>query len=685
MRKRFLVGMLVIVFLFGGAGAGFLRRLQENLPSLSRLERIEPPIKTLFFAAGGDTLAEVYEYNRVLVPLDQIPRPLVDAVLAVEDRKFYSHWGINLRAVLRALVRNVEAGRVVQGASTITQQLARNLFTHEEKGWMAQTYNRKIREALLALEIEKRYTKDEILEMYLNQIYLGNRAYGVEAAARAYFGKPVGELDLAECALIAGIIKNPRDYAPVRDPEAARARRAVVLGVLANQGLVSEEAADSAAAEPIVLAPETARRYEAGYFVEYARRFVEETFPEEEYLLRGLRVYTTLDAGMQKIAEEAVEQHLAAVEKTRRYPETRESYLGKPAPAGPPDYIQGALVALEPETGRVLAMVGGRSYSESNWNRAVQAPRQPGSAFKPFVYLAALQNGHRTSDLILDAPVVLPQADGTQWRPGNYHRDFSGLVTLRTALAKSINLPAVKLVLALGPEKAVEAAKVLGIESTIDPLPALALGSEEVNLLELTKAYSVFRNGGILVEPAAIDRIEDRNGAVLYESEREAREAITAPLAAVMTSLLESVVDEGTAVSVRSRGWKGPAAGKTGTYDDYTNAWFVGFTPEVVAGVWVGFEEKRNMGSGMSGDVAALPIWIRFVTAVSDSTKEGRFPVPRNGLEFRTVCTETGFLASPFCPRTREEIYLEGTAPVAVCHVHGRAVPASFVDFGGRR
>jgi len=685
MRKRSLFGALAVVFLFGGIGAGFLRELRKDLPPLARLERIEPPIKTLFFTANGDTLAEIYEYNRALVPLDRIPRPLVEAVLAVEDRRFYRHWGIDLRAILRAVVRNAEAGRVVQGASTITQQLARNLFTHEEKGWMAQTYNRKIREALLALEIEKRYTKDEILEMYLNQIYLGNRSYGVEAAARAYFGKPVSELDLAECALLAGIIKNPRDYSPSRDPEAARGRRAVVLGVLVKQGVASEAAADSAANRPIVLAPAAERRYQAGYFVEYLRRFVEESFPEEEYLLRGLRVHTTLDTRMQRIAEDAVEEHLASIEKMRGYAETRARYLRREPRDEPPDYIQGALVALEPETGRILAMVGGRSFAESNWNRAVQAPRQPGSAFKPFVYLAALQNGYRASDLILDSPVVLPQADGTQWRPGNYHRDYSGLVTLRTALAKSINLPAVKLVLAIGPEKAAAAAWALGITSTIDPVPALALGSEEVNLLEITKAYSVFRNGGILVEPTGIDRIEDRNGAVLYASEREAREAIPAPLAALMTNLLESVVNEGTAASIRKQGWKGPVAGKTGTYDDYTNAWFIGFTPEVVAGVWVGFEMKRNMGSGMSGDVAALPIWTRFATAVSDPTQEEGFPLPRTGLEFRTACTESGFLASPHCPCAREEIYLAGTAPETVCHLHGRAVPASFVDFGGGR
>ncbi|RPJ43404.1 MAG: PBP1A family penicillin-binding protein, partial [Candidatus Latescibacterota bacterium] len=547
MRKRFLIAALVVLFLFGGAGAGFLRGLQKNLPPLSKLERIEPPIKTLFFAAGGDTLAEVYEFNRVLVPLDRIPDALKRGVIAVEDRKFYTHWGVNVRAILRALARNVEAGQVVQGASTITQQLARNLFSHEEKGWMAQTYNRKLREALLALEIEKRYTKDEILEMYLNQIFLGNRAYGVEAAAQVYFGKRAEELDLAESALLVGVIKNPRDYSPVKYPEAAKRRRDLVLDILAEQGIAGRAEVEEAAREPIVLAAETARRYEAGYFVEYCRRIVEEIFPDEEYLLRGLRVYTTLDARAQRIAEEAVESHLARIEENRGYTETHASYLRHREAGKAPNYIQGALLAIEPETGRILAMVGGRSYQESNWNRAVQAPRQPGSAFKPFLYAAALMEGHRASDMILDSPVVLPQADGTQWRPKNYHREFYGLVSLRTALAKSINLPAVKLALMLGPEKAVEMAHTMGIRSPLEPVPSIALGAEEVNLLELTTAYSVFRNGGILVEPVAITRIEDRNGEVLYKSVRDSREAIAAPLAALMTSMLESVVDNGTA------------------------------------------------------------------------------------------------------------------------------------------
>lgn len=686
MKNRALIVTVVVACLFGGAGAGAYRWFQQHLPPLTKLEHIEPPIKTLFFAANGDTLAEFYEYNRVLVPIERVPKPLVNAILTIEDRKFYDHWGVDLRGIVRAMATNLRAGHVVQGASTITQQLARNLFSHEESGWMSQTYTRKIREALLALEIEKRYTKDEILEMYLNHIYLGNRAYGVEAAAEVYFGKHVDELSLAECALIAGIIKNPRDYPPTKSLDLATRRRSVVLDVMAKEGFISEAEADSAETEPITLATHTGRRFHSGYFVEYVRKIVGDMFPEDEYMLQGLRVYTTLDPAMQDAAEAAVEAHMTRLEKERRYPMTREKYLEEGV-TGTPEYLQGALVAIEPESGRILAMVGGRSYEESNWNRAVQAPRQPGSAFKLFTFTTAIASGYRTSDMILDSPVVLPQADGTLWRPGNYHRRFNGLVSLREAFARSINLPAVKLVLALGPDKVAATAHNLGIRSPIQEVPAIALGSSEVNLLEITTAYSVFRNGGILALPSAIVKIEDRNGTLLYQNERQAREAIPAALSAVVTSLMESVIDEprGTGHALRSRGWKAPAAGKTGTYDDYTNAWFMGFTPEVVAGVWVGFEEKVNMGSGMSADVAALPIWIDFVTAVSDSTKRGIFPRPTAGLTYRTICSDTGFLASAGCPRPREEIYLEGTAPETACYVHAKrqAVPVA-VDFGGK-
>lgn len=686
MKNRAVIVILVVASLLGGAGAGSIRWFRQHLPPLTRLERIEPPIKTLFFSARGDTLAEFYEYNRVLVPLERVPVHLVDAILVIEDRKFYDHWGVDLRGVARAMVRNVSAGQVVQGASTITQQLARNLFSHEERGWMSQTYTRKIREALLAMEIEKRYTKDEILEMYLNHIYLGNRTYGVEAASRTYFGKHVEEISLAEAALLAGIIKNPRDYPPTRNPDLAARRRATVLAVMAKEGIISEAEADSARAEPITPAPQTGRLFESGYFVEYVRKLVSDMFPEEEYMQRGLRVHTTLDPEIQAFAEAAVESNLVRIETERRYPVTRADYVEQEM-TGTPEYLQGALVAVEPETGRIVAMVGGRSYRESNWNRAVQAPRQPGSSFKLFTFTTAIANGYRTSDMILDAPVVLPQADGTLWRPGNYYRRFHGLVSLREAFARSINLPAVKLVLALGPEKVAATARNLGIKSPVREVPAIALGSSEVNLLELTTAYSVFRNGGILVEPSAIARIEDRNGTVLFEAERESREAIPAALSAVVTSLLESVMDDpvGTGHSLRRKGWHFPAAGKTGTYDDYTNAWFIGFTPEVVAGVWVGFEEKVNMGSGMSGGVAALPIWIDFATAVSDSTERGIFPRPVAGVTYRTVCSETGFLASAGCPKPREEIYLDGSAPGTACYIHSKRTAAPVVvDFGGK-
>lgn len=681
-RKRpgFFIVSLVIVCLLAGAGAGFLRWLQSDLPPLSRLERIEPPIKTLFFSAGGDTLAEFYEQNRVMIPLEETPQLLIDAILAIEDRIFYEHWGVDVRSIVRAVVRNAQARQVVQGASTITQQLACDLFLTKDK-----SYIRKMREALLALDIEKTFTKDEILEMYMNQIYFGNRAYGIEAAARAYFGMSADQVGLSESAVIAGLPAAPTSFSPLRNPDRALRRRNTVLDAMADYGAITIAEAESVKAEPLLLGESEGRMMRSGYFVEHCRKIVETLFTEEEYMQRGLRVYTTLDTEMQSIAEEAVENHLAKLEKERKYPQTRESYLELEDP-GPPEYIQGALIALEPETGNIRAMVGGRSYKESNWNRAVQAPRQPGSAFKLFVFTTALENGYRASDMILDSPVVLPEADGTSWRPHNYYCRYNGLVSLRTAFAKSINLPAAKLCLALGPEKIVETAHRLGIESSIPVVPSIALGSPDLNLLELTTAYSVFRNRGILVDPVSIVRIEDRNGNLLYENETVAEEVIPAALASVMTTLLESVfAPGGTGWRLRASGWQGPAGGKTGTYDNYTNAWFFGFTPEIVTGTWVGFEEKVNMGHNMNGAVAALPIWIDFTTAVSDSTARGRFPLA-DGVVTRKICSDTGFLASATCPHTRDEYYLNGTEPQTQCHQHAPATAKPIVvNFGGKR
>ncbi len=684
MRK---LSLLVIVFscLLAGAAVGGVRWLQQGLPPVSRLQRIEPSIKTLFFSAAGDTLAEFYEENRVLVPIERIPSIMVDALLATEDRAFYDHWGVNPTAVLRALIKNVQAGRVVQGGSTITQQLSRELFLTKD-----QTYLRKALEAMVALEIEKTYTKDEILEMYLNQIYFGQRAYGIQAAAQTYFSLQVEELGLRECALLAGIPKSPRDYNPVDFPDRALDRRNTVIYAMLDNGNITKEVADSVAALDLGLGDGSKREFLAPYFVEYVRQILVEQFPEDEFRSQGLHVYTTLDLEAQRVAEEAIDKQMADLEKRWFLRDnTREKYLALPEeehPAVPP-YLQAAFVALEPATGHVQAMVGGRNYWESNFNRAVQAKRQPGSAFKPILFAAAITDGFRPSDTIQDTPVVLTNGDGTEWRPQNYDRKFHGTVTLREALAKSINLPAIKLVMKIGPQAAVEEARRFGIQSPMAAVPSLALGVSEVSLIEITKAYSVLRNAGLVVEPNPILRIEDRNGHVLFESETRAAEGIPVSIAYVMTDMMESVCnpsDGGTGSKLRRNNWNAPAAGKTGTTDEYTDAWFIGFTNETIAGAWVGFDEKRSMGPGMTGAEAALPFWIDYVKAIGDSTKTGPFYPRPLGVTERRICRETGFLASAHCPGKRDEVYLDGSAPQTRCFTHqSPEAGGTPIDFGG--
>ncbi len=677
--KKLPIILIVMACLAAGGVAGGLRWLQSGLPPISRLQRIEPSIKTLFFSASGDTLAEFYEENRVLVPIERIPAQMIDALLAIEDRAFFTHWGINIRAIFRALVRNIEAGHVVQGGSTITQQLSRELFLTKD-----QTYIRKALEAMVALEIEKAYTKNEILEMYLNQIYFGSRSYGIEAAAQTYFGMGTEELGIAECALLAGLPKNPRDYSPTANPEAARRRRNTVIQAMKETGAITPAEADSVSALDLLLGSRKEKVDLAPYFVEYVRQLLEDRFPDEEFRHKGLRVFTTLDMDAQRLAEESMEKHLQFIETRWFFGEnTRENYLALDEKPAVPDYLQAAVVVLEPGTGYVRALTGGRNYWESNWNRAVQATRQPGSAFKPFVFTTAIREGYRPSDTILDSPVVLPQPDGTEWRPQNYYRKFYGLVSIREALARSINLPAVKMILTLGPAQVAETARSFGLTTPVRAVPSLALGSSEVTLLELTQAYSVYRNNGILTEATPILRIEDRNGHILYEPEPLAREVIPPPLCYLMTDILESVVNEGTGRKIRGAGWKGHAAGKTGTTDEYNNAWFIGFTPEVVTGVWVGYDELRSIGPNMSGAAAALPIWIDVSLGLSDSTNLEPFHKRPPGVGSRKICTATGFLASAFCPNTRNEIYLEATTPRTLCHEHSGVATRTWIDFGG--
>ncbi|HEX7077845.1 MAG TPA: PBP1A family penicillin-binding protein [Candidatus Eisenbacteria bacterium] len=667
---------IIIVILCGsvGVGIGVANWMRKDLPSPASLQTIAPPVKTLVYDVNGKIVHEFYKENRTIVPLREIPRTMVDAILSIEDRRFYAHWGIDPIRLFGALVQDVIARRAEQGASTITQQLARNLFLTHEK-----TLTRKIKEAVLAVRIEQTYTKDEILEMYLNQIYFGEGAYGVDAASKIYFGKPVQELSLPECALLAGLPRNPRDYSPRRDPDRGLKRRNLVLAAMLQNKRITRAQYESACEAPLGVTKTRMDPREAPYFMEMVRLYLDERYGSNQLYEGGLRVYTTLDADLQNAAEESLERRIAELEQRNGYKRTRATILAKAKDANPgeraqTEYLQGAIVTIDPTNGQIRALVGGRDFNESNFNRAVQAARQPGSAFKPFIYAAAIDNGYTPNEMILDTPVAFRAGNGEEWAPQNYDHKFRGPVTLRTALAKSLNVPSAKLLQKLGTPVVISYARRMGIRSRLVSDLSLALGTSEVNLLELTSAYGVFANQGVRVNPVFVLRVEDKNGKVLEQSRTTAEEVLSPETALTMTNMMESVIEMGTAASAHALGLNVPAAGKTGTTDDYTDAWFVGFTPNLVTGVWIGFDRKQKIGPGMTGAAAALPIWVDVMESATKGKPPQDFPVP-SGVVSRLICSETGLLANPACPETETELFREGSEPTGYCNVHTGAAP----------
>jgi len=675
-RVTKVVFAVVVVVLCGvvGVGIGVANWLRKDLPSPTNLQTIAPPVKTLVYDRNEKLVHEFFKENRSIVPLREIPRPLVQAILAIEDRRFYSHWGIDPIRLARALLTDIVARRPEQGGSTITQQLARNLFLTHEK-----TMTRKLKEIVLAIRIEQTYTKDEILEMYFNQIYFGEGAYGVDAAAKVYFGKRVQELTLPECALLAGLPRNPRDYSPRRDPDRALRRRNLVLSQMLAAKFINRGAYEQASEAPLGVTKTRYNAQEAPYFMEMVRQYLDERYGSNQLYEGGLKVHISMDIDLQHAAEESLERRLTALEQRNQYKKTR-AVLAKAGGAPARDknqtaYLQGAIVSIEPSSGQILALVGGRDFNDSNFNRAVQAARQPGSAFKPFIYTAAIDNGFAPTDIILDTPVSFSAGNGQEWSPQNYDKKFRGPVTLRNALANSVNVPAAKLLQKLGTSVVTSYARRMGIKSRLNPDLSLALGTSEVNLLELTSSYGVYANQGVRVPPVFILRVEDKNGKVLEESRATPEEVLSPETALTMTSMMESVIENGTAASARALGFTAPAAGKTGTTDDYSDAWFVGYVPGVVSGVWVGFDRKQKIGPGMTGAAAALPIWVDVMLAATKNRPPQDFPVP-SGVVSRLICTETGLLANPACPSTEIELFREGSEPTGYCNVHtGTAKP----------
>jgi penicillin-binding protein 1A len=656
------ISLALLVFILG-ATVGVYQYFVRDLPSTARLEHLEPSVKTQVFAEDSSLVGAFYEQNRMLVRLEEIPDHLKDAIIAVEDRKFYSHWGVDALGLVRAMLANLRAGRIVEGASTITQQLARNLFTMFDV-----SMSRKIKEAILAIRIERMYSKDEILEMYLNQINFGSGAYGVEAAAREYFGKSATDLTLGESTLLAGLPQNPRDFSPHYNLDRALQRRSVVLNAMVVAGRLPRALADSVAASPVKIGAAASGERFAAYFLEYVRQYLESRYGSDRIYHDGLKVYTTLDPHLQRVAEDSLEAHLADIEKQHRYAQTKASYRAAIEKDGdvPLEYIEGAVIAIEPQTGYVRAMVGGRSFEDSKWNRAVQAKRQPGSAFKPFIYIAALENGYTPADIVLDAPIVLDMPNGDVYKPENFTEEFEGEITARRALNESINVAAVRVLLSVGPPAAISYAHRLGIKSPLEPVYSLALGTEEVSLIELTTAYATLAAGGVHAEPLVVKRVYDRDGKLLEENSVYREEALSPQTSYVITNMLESALNEGTGRGARLMGFMEPAAGKTGTTNDCTDAWYVGYTPELAVGVWSGFDIKKTMGTKMTGARVSLPTWTSVMKARYRDHRGEAFAEPE-GIVHRVVCDESGLLVTPKCKRARSEVFTEGTEPKHQC------------------
>jgi penicillin-binding protein 1A len=723
------------------AGAALALGLKSDLPDVRALESYTPPLNTRVLARDGSTIANYGEQKRILLSHEEIPDVFRKAVVAVEDASFYEHGGIDFRGIARAAWHDLLTLSLEQGASTLTQQLSRNLFLKPEK-----TVRRKVQEMLLALEIERRYTKDEILRMYVNQVYMGHGRYGLEAASQFYFGKHARDLTLPEAALLAGILQRPESLTPLRNPEGARKRRAHVLRRMVETGTIDSATADRAAGAPIEVAAHRDTAGLARYFVEAVRRWLQERYGDEKLYREGLVVRTTLDPGLQEIANHAVDRGLRTLDKRQgwrgpieRLPagtdfeaERREAWrdgvhgesvtdaivlsvmrgrallrvgperayldaesvewTGRKDPSAflrvgdvvrvrlVPDSgaparalleqdpaAEAALVALDPRSGEVLAHVGGFDFERSEFDRGFQARRQAGSAFKPILYAAAIDGGIPPTRSFQDEPTVFVEpGTWTVYQPENYGKTYSGQVTVRTALEKSLNIVSVKLLHEVGYRPVIALAERLGVGADLKPYPSLALGAFEVALADLAAAYGAFANQGVRVEPHAVLEVADRNRAPLHRARPSVSEALRPETAYLMNRLLEGVVSDGTGAAAASLGR--PVAGKTGTTDDFTDAWFVGYTPDLVVGVWVGFDAKRSLGSRETGAQAALPIWMAFMESALRDRPPLDFPRPPGVID-AAIDRRTGLRADEAagCDPVLVESFLEGTEPTRRC------------------
>jgi 1A family penicillin-binding protein len=626
--------VLMLVLVGAGAALYAVWQIHRDVDAVSdRFTLDSGPRSTVLFDSKDRPISALYREHRIPVTLEEISGHLVNAVLVTEDRRFFKHNGIDFRRIAASSLTNFRQGRIVEGGSTITQQFVRGAFLDR-----AKTYSRKVREAWLAAELETRYGKNQILQAYLNRVYLGDGYYGVEAASRGYFGKPASQLNATEGATLAALINRPSGYGLRRTPARVRERRDWVLREMLGEGLLDASIYAGSVVVPVAetlsssatrSAQDPAKANEGPYFVQAVTEMLYDQFGTEKVLTGGLRVYTTLDSEVQRFAEQSVLKRLAELDKRR--------VQGEP--------LQAALVAIEPSTGYVRAMVGGRNFVESPFNRAIDAKRQPGSAFKPFVFAAALEAGYSPGTTIdgLDASVASYQG---AYLPGGEHETTS--TTLRSALTSSSNRAAVHLLQRVGLRPTLDLAARMGLDS-LPAVPSLALGTGEVSLLNLTSAYTVFVNGGIQQTPTFIRRVEDADGRVLYRGDSDGRRVLSETTAFLMASMLADVVNHGTGYSARAAGFRLPAGGKTGSTDDHNDAWFVGFTPNLAAGVWMGYDRPQQIARRGFASVVAVPAWAGFMKAATTDNKPDWIVKPA-GITHIRRCKESGGLANEYCP-----------------------------------
>ncbi len=648
--------------------AGRPVRLALSGSSIQKITDTRTSEDTFSLEIGGALLSGLYKdvwEERRVVTLNEVSPLLLRAIIDVEDLRFYEHYGVDLIGVARAIWVNLRRGGIAQGGSTLTQQLMKNLFLSSER-----KFERKLREAAMALIVEYRFSKDEILERYINEIYLGQRGaqgiFGVWEASHFYFSKEPHELSIAEMGMLAALISAPNRYSPFRNPERARERRNFALVKMLDQGDITRDEFAAATREPLATSAPASRTHAAPYFADFVRAELEQTYPSSVLTGEGLTIHTSIDAYLQDLAEEAVTNGLADLEK--RYPRLKSTSAK--------DQLQTCLIAIQPQTGAIKAMIGGRDYRDTQFNRCTQARRQPGSVFKPFTYLAAFEQARTSESPILpttrieDSPFTWTfDRQRQSWTPANYKKQYYGTVSARTALEKSLNAATTRLAHQVGLSNIIEIARRMGIESPLPPYPSIVLGTAEVTPFEVARAFSVLANEGLRAAPISISKVYDRHGSPIERHPVEVEQIIAPETAYLVTHLLEGVLDRGTARRSRTMGFTRAAAGKTGTTDDYRDAWFVGYTPNLLTVVWVGFDHRTDLN--LAGGEAALPLWVEFMKKATADQADATF-LPPPGVAVVRIDPESGQLATPDCPHTLDEAFYQGQEPVAFCPIHSR-------------